>query len=106
MGSEIPFYNKIDGKTSNLLEIPVAYNLDDWVFYFDWGTPANEVFEVWREEFDSRYRDKTVFCLTNHPQVTGRPSRIIILEKLIKYIKKYSDIKFMRMIDYVKERNT
>lgn len=102
MGSEVPFYSVIDGEKSRLLEIPVAYNLDDWPFYFDWGTPAREVFEVWRMEFDSRYRDRTMFCLTNHPQVTGRPSRIVILERLIDYIKGVSNVKFMGVTDYVK----
>ena len=102
MGSEAPFYNVIDGEVSNLLEIPVAYNLDDWPFYFDWGTPVDEVLDVWRMEFDSRYRDGTVFCLTNHPQVTGRPSRIVILEKLIDYLKGVQDVEFMTVTDYVK----
>jgi len=53
-------------------------------------------------EFDSRYRDGTVFCLTNHPQVTGRPSRIVILEKLIDYLKGVQDVEFMTATDYVK----
>jgi peptidoglycan/xylan/chitin deacetylase (PgdA/CDA1 family) len=103
MGSEVPFYNEIDGRKSKLLEIPVAYNLDDWTFYFDWGTPVRDVLEVWRIEFDSRYRDRSVFCLTNHPQVSGRPSRIVILEKLIEYMKKRPDVRFMSCAEYVKE---
>jgi peptidoglycan/xylan/chitin deacetylase (PgdA/CDA1 family) len=102
MGAEEPFYNVIDGKKSGLLEIPVAYNLDDWPFYFDWGTPVDEVVSVWRMEFDSRYRDGTVFCLTNHPQVTGRPSRMPTLEKLIGYVKGLPDVEFMTVTDYVK----
>lgn len=104
MGSEIPFYHTINGKMSNLLEIPVAFNLDDWPFYFNWGSPASEVFEIWRDEFDTRYKENSIFCLTNHPLVTGRPSRIITLENLIKYMKKYPRVEFMRIRDYLNRR--
>lgn len=100
MGADFPFYNVIDGVKSKLVEIPVAFNLDDWPYYFDWGTPAEEVIDVWRHEFDSRYRERSVFCLTCHPQVTGRPSRLIVLEGLVDYIKKFPDLEFMTCTEY------
>ena len=104
MGSEVPYLNVVDGRQSNLVEVPVAYNLDDWPFYFDWGTPVDDVLEAWRMEFDFRYDDGTVFCLTNHPQVTGRPSRLVILERLIGYMKKKPGVRFMKVNDYVESR--
>lgn len=103
MGAEECFYNIIQGKKSNLLEIPVAYNLDDWTFYYDWGATVKETVEVWSIEFDARYQDKSMFCLTNHPQITGRPSRLLSLKGIIKHIRKYPDVKFMKATDYVKE---
>jgi len=102
MGTEKPFYNIIDGVESRLLEMPVAYILDDWSYYYDWGTPAGDVLDVWIAEFDSRYRGGVPFCLTNHPQVTGRPSRITVLEKLIEYVKSKPDVEFMRIGDYAR----
>jgi len=83
MGTEKPFHWEKTG----ILEIPVSYILDDWNYYYDWGTPPHDVLDVWKTEFDARVKYDTVFCLTNHPQVTGRPSRITILEKLIAHMK-------------------
>lgn len=103
MGAEACFYNEIAGKESELLEIPVAYNLDDWTFYYDWGATVEETVDVWKIEFDARYKDRSLFCLTNHPQVTGRPSRLLCLEGIIEYISKYPDIAFMKATDYVRK---
>jgi len=103
MGSEECFYNIIDGKKSYLLEIPVAYNLDDWTFFYDWGSTVSETVDVWKVEFDARYKDKSLFCLTNHPQVTGRPSRLLCLKGIIEYSMKFPNVDFMKVTDYVKE---
>ncbi|MBE0633354.1 polysaccharide deacetylase family protein [Candidatus Bathyarchaeota archaeon] len=102
MGSEECFYNRIDGRESKLLEIPVAYNLDDWTFFFDWGATVAETVDVWEIEFDARYKDRSLFCLTNHPQVTGRPSRLLCLKGIIEYALKFPDVDFMKATDYVK----
>ena len=103
MGAEAPFYNVIDGQESKLLEIPVAYNLDDWTFFYDWGATIKETVDVWSIEFDARYKDRSMYCLTNHPQVTGRPSRLKCLEGIIEYIKEFPDVEFMKTTDYVEE---
>jgi peptidoglycan/xylan/chitin deacetylase (PgdA/CDA1 family) len=103
MGDEDSFWNVIDGKESELLEIPVAYNLDDWTFYYDWGATVAETVDVWQIEFDARYKDWSMYCLTNHPQVTGRPSRLLCLKGIIEYIKKFPDVEFMKATDYYKD---
>lgn len=102
MGSEKPFYNTINGQESRLLELPVSTILDDWNYFYDWGTPPKDVLDIWRTEFDARLMENTLFCLTNHPQITGRPSRIIILKKLINYIKQ-QNCYFMKAIDFVEK---
>jgi len=101
MGSEECFYNAIDGRESKLLEIPVAYNLDDWTFYYDWGSTVKDTVDMWAVEFDARYRDRSLFCLTCHPQVTGRPSRLLCLSGIVEYVKKFPDVEFMRATEYV-----
>jgi len=103
MGAEESFYNIINGRKSSLLEIPVAYNLDDWTFYYDWGSTIKETVDAWSIEFDARYQENSVFCLTNHPQVTGRPSRLLCLNGIIDYIQKYPDVEFVTATDYVKK---
>ena len=39
------------------------------------------------DEFDKAYEEGTMFLLTMHPQITGHRSRIVVLEKLIAYMK-------------------
>jgi len=41
-------------------------------------------------EFDSLIAEDRYFCLAMHPQIIGRPSRITLLEELIKYILGHS----------------
>ena len=102
MGTEIPFYNTINGEESRLLEIPVSYILDDWNYYYDWGTPPKDVLDVWKVEFDARLMNNNVFCLTNHPQITGRPSRITILEKLVDYMTQQKT-SFMKATEFANQ---
>ncbi|MFN0148062.1 MAG: polysaccharide deacetylase family protein [Dehalococcoidia bacterium] len=78
-----------------LVEVPVDWTLDDWPYFgLNWQahhiglrTP-NEVFEVWAGEFDYMYAniDGGVFTLTMHPQIIGRGSRLLMLERLISHI--------------------
>jgi peptidoglycan/xylan/chitin deacetylase (PgdA/CDA1 family) len=44
--------------------------------------------EMWRDQFDWVYRemDYGVFAFTIHPDVSGRPQVLLMLERLIEYI--------------------
>ena len=44
--------------------------------------------ELWRDQFDYIYREEeyAVFPLTIHPDVSGRPQVLLMLERLIEYI--------------------
>jgi peptidoglycan-N-acetylglucosamine deacetylase len=96
MGDDVP-YVEHSGEHS-VLELPVDWLLDDWPqFGFDQdtgGAPANpgRVFEIWSQEFDGLYAEGAYFMLTMHPDVTGRPHRIALLERLIHHIKGYPGI--------------
>lgn len=81
-----------------LIELPVQWMLDDWPF-FTWyadntartirSTPEAEV--VWREEFDGIRRLRGSYVLTMHPEVSGRPSRIALLDRMIAYVRSHGD---------------
>lgn len=93
------------GRETRLLEIPVAWNLDDWIL-FEYeessGLSApSEVYEIWAGDFDYMYKHvkNGVFTLTLHPQVIGRGHRIVVLERLIEHMKGCSNVWFARMID-------
>ena len=47
----------------------------------------DDVYNIWRSEFDGAYQEGTMFILTMHPHITGHGSRVAILERLINYMK-------------------
>ena len=49
------------------------------------------------DEFDGLYNegDGKIFVLTMHPQIIGKTSRLMILEKLIAHIKSKPGVRFM-----------
>lgn len=73
-----------------LIELPVQWMLDDWP-HFGWHTgdsartikPTSHVEEIWSEEFEGIHRFGGSTILTMHPQVSGRPSRIALLDRMI-----------------------
>ena len=54
------------------------------------------VLEAWIAEFDMLYAEEGQFCLAMHPQIIGRPSRLFILERLIRHIAEHPKAWFAR----------
>jgi peptidoglycan/xylan/chitin deacetylase (PgdA/CDA1 family) len=111
MGNDIPYF--VDSKGGRMVELPVHWSLDDAPYYTyspvagrtaPMSTPQ-DVLEAWKWEFDGAHRLNRSFMLTMHPHTSGRSARLIGLEKLIKYIRTYPGVEFMRCID-VAERWT
>jgi peptidoglycan/xylan/chitin deacetylase (PgdA/CDA1 family) len=94
------------GKGVDLVELPVDWSLDDWP-YFGLHWPAHhvglrtpeDVYQIWKADFDFLYQHMGVgvFTLTMHPQVIGRGHRIMMLEKLIEYMKAQEGVSFKTM---------
>ena len=82
-----------------LVELPVQWILDDWP-HFGWhaGDSARtikgtrEVEEIWSEEFEGIHRHGGTTIFTMHPQVTGRPSRVALLGRMIDRIEQMGDV--------------
>ena len=83
----------VRGRESRLWELPMSFELDDWVhfqFNFDpyrkGGAPPSAVLEIWRGEFDWMHEhvDGGVLTVCMHPQVIGRGHRIAMLEQFIE----------------------
>lgn len=94
MADDRPYEIVADGTPTGIVELPVEWILDDFAYYsYDRPTSAyfrmsdNDVFEVYKGEFDKAYEEGTLFLLTMHPQITGHRSRIGVLERLIAYMK-------------------
>lgn len=85
---------------SGIVELPVSWLLDDAPFFlFRAGSPrpistAENVFQAWSEEFRGIYRYGGLFNLTMHPQLIGRPGRIMMLDRLISYMRTFPEVWF------------
>jgi peptidoglycan/xylan/chitin deacetylase (PgdA/CDA1 family) len=90
------------GTPSQLIEIPVAWELDDFPhfaflnkpMYLGMRTP-DEVFDLWKGEFDFCHSlGDGVYTLTMHPQIIGRGPRIEMLARLIDHMKSTTGVAF------------
>jgi peptidoglycan/xylan/chitin deacetylase (PgdA/CDA1 family) len=84
------------GRESSLWELPMCFELDDWVhfqFNFDpyrkGGATPSAVLEIWQGEFDwmDEHVDGGVLTICMHPQVIGRGHRIAMLEQFIAHCR-------------------
>jgi len=57
-------------------------------------TQPDDVFNIWRAEFDKAYEEGTLFILTMHPHIIGHRSRIVMLERLIRHIRSHPGVWF------------
>ncbi|MGD9602363.1 MAG: polysaccharide deacetylase [Gammaproteobacteria bacterium] len=94
MADDRPYELLANGQSTGLVELPVEWILDDWpLFQISWPSKhvairnAEDVYSIWKEEFDGAYEEGTVFVLTMHPQVIGHRYRMAMLDRLITYIK-------------------
>jgi peptidoglycan-N-acetylglucosamine deacetylase len=86
MGDDVPYVH-----SNGLVEIPGQWMLEDWEqFAFNaepaWGfVPENcaKVYDLWWREFEAMHDFGCCFVLTLHPWLSGRPSRVRLLEELV-----------------------
>ena len=105
MGDDAPYY--VDTPKGSLVELPIHWLLDD-APHFSYAPASQrmspmkspgEVYQSWTAEFDGLYRYGRSFHLTMHPHIIGRPGRLLMLEKLINYIRSFPNVVFMRAVD-------
>jgi peptidoglycan-N-acetylglucosamine deacetylase len=93
------------GKEIDLVEVGANWYVDDLPpMMFMKKAPNSHGFvnprdieEMWRDQFDWVYdnMDYAVFAFTIHPDVSGRPQVLLMLERLIKYINKKQGTEWM-----------
>ena len=92
-----PFLHQIDGKTVPLVELPKDSIFDDtaYDFYTDaaperYGLKSpDEMYEIWKDEFDTLAVEGRMINFVLHPQFVGRASRVQMLSRLIGYMKSH-----------------
>jgi len=84
---------------TSIVELPVQWDLDDAPFFMFHPTflnrPMNSpevVYGVWRDEFLGAWEWGGLFNLTCHPQLIGHPSRLLMLRRLIRFIKEHEGV--------------
>jgi peptidoglycan/xylan/chitin deacetylase (PgdA/CDA1 family) len=90
MADDRPYELLQDGQPTGLVELPVEWILDDAPLYNVQGTnysPPRDVMQVWIDEFDAAWEERTMFLLTMHPHATGHRSRMVALQGLIDHIQ-------------------
>jgi peptidoglycan/xylan/chitin deacetylase (PgdA/CDA1 family) len=103
----------VRGKETDLIEIPANWYLDDLPpMMFIKKAPNSHGFvnprhleEMWRDQFDWVYRehDYAVFPITIHPDVSGRPQVLLMLERLFEYMSGHAGVKWVRMEDMAED---
>ena len=92
----------VRGTETDLIDIPGSWYLDDlppMMFIksapnsFGFVNPR-DIEELWRDQFDWVYReyDYAVFTMTIHPDVSGRPQVLLMLERMIEYITAHAGV--------------
>ncbi len=103
-----PYKHIVGGRKTDLVELPFAWVLDDAPFFLysiqlvgRVMMPPSSVLEHWTAEFDTLYAENKCFVLAMHPQIIGRPSRITLLDRLIRHIKERPNVWFARCDEVV-----
>jgi peptidoglycan/xylan/chitin deacetylase (PgdA/CDA1 family) len=87
-----PYLLPVNGVASDIVELPFRWVLDDAPFFQYSITlpgrtmhPPSAVLESWCTEFDVLYAEDRMMMVAMHPQIIGQPSRLTVLEGLIKH---------------------
>ena len=97
MHDDRPYELLQDGEATGVVELPVEWILDDAPLFNPLGNRymnPRDVMQVWIDEFDKAWEERTMFLLTLHPHVSGHRSRIVALEGLIDHIQAKGDVWF------------
>ena len=94
MADDRPYEVVMDGAATGVVELPVEWIADDFPYFGmdrfssirPYTTP-DQVFTIWRDEFDKAYEERAMFILTMHPHVIGHRSRVMMLERLIRHMR-------------------
>ena len=114
MADDRPYEVVTAGRATGIVELPVEWILDDYpYFWMDRSSTVrptmtpDEVFSIWKGEFDGAYAEHGLFILTMHPHVIGHRARIAMLDRLVTYMKSKSGVWFAtheQIARYVKQQ--
>jgi peptidoglycan/xylan/chitin deacetylase (PgdA/CDA1 family) len=115
MADDDPYEVVADGKPTGIVQLPVEWILDDFpYFWMDRSSTVrptmtpDEVYSIWKAEFDVAYEERGMFILTMHPHVIGHRARIAMLDRLVAYMQSKPGVWFAtheQIARYVKDQS-
>jgi peptidoglycan/xylan/chitin deacetylase (PgdA/CDA1 family) len=89
MSMDEPYEIMSNGELTGLVELSIDWTLTETPYLGRGGTmpSPSQLFQLYREEFDGAYDQRTMFVLTLHPHVTGHRAPMRELDRLIAYMK-------------------
>ena len=83
-----------------LIELPISMILDDWALFgaslYPTGNAVTATAEearcIWQEEFDGMRHYGSYFNTTFHPNLLGRPGRMLMMKELLNYMRSFDDV--------------
>lgn len=92
----------LETASGTIAELPPHWSLDDWEQYAFLPDPPigqtieapGKVLDLWTNELDAMRRHNTLFMLTNHPFLSGRPGRVETLRRLVEHALERGDVEF------------
>jgi peptidoglycan-N-acetylglucosamine deacetylase len=101
MDADAPYL--LDTGAGEIVELPVHWSLDDWQQYAFLPRPPfkspiespQKVLDLWISELDAMRRYGSLFVLTCHPFLSGRPHRVEVLRRLIEHALATGDVEFV-----------
>jgi peptidoglycan/xylan/chitin deacetylase (PgdA/CDA1 family) len=103
-----PYELVSNGEDTGIVELAIDWTLTETPYLGRGGTmPSPELlFQLYKEEFDGAYEQRTMFVLTLHPHVSGHRAPFHHLDQLITYIKSKPGVWFAtgeQIARYVKQ---
>lgn len=103
-----PYELVSNGEPTGIVELAIDWTLTETPYLGRGGTmPSPELlYQLYKDEFDGAYEQRTMFVLTLHPHVSGHRAPIHHLDQLIAYMKSKPGVWFAtaeQIARYVKE---
>ena len=104
MDDDRPYIHQRGGQSTGVVELPVQWLLDDFPYFginpqrgMLGQTPPDLAYAAWSAELAGLAREEgTCFVLTMHPQLIGRASRVLLLERLMAFARSLGPVEFLR----------
>jgi len=103
-----PYELMSNDEDTGIVELAIDWTLTETPYLGRGGTmpSPSQLFQLYRQEFDGAYEQRTMFVLTLHPHVSGHRAPLHELDQLITYMKSKPGVWFAtgeQIARYVKD---